>query len=482
MRKKTLLKGILCKLCESVMLVIVGMFLSAYTTIAQESKPTENSPSVGKIPILVVDEQDKPIPGVKLVPWALGSGQYHGVWGTFEGKPDVSGMDPISEMTDQDGTAEILYPILRDAKEKVKTLSVSVRFEHLYYSCGDTKHIDVPLADDGPYKVVMTATASIDLKPMIDGQAVPLDEIYAFWSNPRSWSVEGAPEKLASGHLRILGFLPGDNRVLLARMVDDRITHFTDVVVFNATAGGHEEQNVPLTPAHRVVGKLSDDVPRPVRQGRVVARTIPDLSDVNKVMWTDWAEVSADGSFVLEAWPATESIQLIALCDGYIATSGDAPTEDLKLPKDPYYRPHSFPAGSTDIVVPMKPLSPVTVTITDETNTPIKDMFVAAAPNVGWWAYGSQIYADFSAKGKDILKKRNQVFLKGIRTRAARLRCSYRPELSTSPRGMTITNYQFLWEAVTSRFACEKEIRSTSSYVLKQLVQNNSETGTGWLG
>ena len=407
MSKKSLLQRIVRKLCNSLMFIIAGMFLSAHTAIAQESKTVDNSPAVGKLPILVVDEQDKPISGVKLVPWALGSGQYHGLWGTFEGKPDVSGMDPISETTDQDGTAEILYPILRDAKEKVKTLSVSVRFDHLHYSCGDTKHIDVPLADDGPYKVIMTATASIDLKPLIDGKAVPLDEIYALWSNPRSWSVEGAPEKLASGHLRIHGFMPGENRVLLARMVDDCITHFTDVLVFNATAGGHEEQDVPLVPARRVVGTLSDSVPRPVRQGRVVARTLPKQPDGNNVTWMDWAEVSADGSFALEAWPATESIQLIALCDGFIATSGEAPTEDLKLPKDPYYRPHTFPAGSSDLVVPMKALSPVTVTITDESNAPIKDMFVAASPNVGWWNYGSQIYADFLAKGKNTLKKRN---------------------------------------------------------------------------
>jgi hypothetical protein len=32
--------------------------------------------------------------------------------------------------------------------------------------------------------------------------------------------------------------MPGENRVLLVRMVDDRITHFTDVLVFNATATG----------------------------------------------------------------------------------------------------------------------------------------------------------------------------------------------------------------------------------------------------
>ncbi|MCU0718420.1 MAG: hypothetical protein MUC83_01855 [Pirellula sp.] len=406
MSEKLLLLELASRVFQSMMFAIVGMFLCSCTTHSQESKPAENFSSVGKIPILVVDELDKPIPGVKLVPWALRSGQGHGVWGAFEGKPDVSGMDPISEMTDQDGTAEILYPILRDAKEQVKTLSVSIRFEHLQYSCGDTKHIDVPLADDGPYKVVMTATASIDLKPMIDGKAVPLDEIYAFWSNPRSWSVEGAPEKLASGHLRIHGFLPGENQVLLARMVDDCITHFSDVGSFDVKRGSVHEVEMELVPSVQIVGRLSDNVPRPIRLGRVVARNIPPSSESSHLMWTDWAEVSSDGEFVFNSWPRCEAIQIIALCDGFIATSGKAPTPDLKQSQDYFYRPHTFNVSNQKIVIPMTALVPVTVTATSQDNAPVSGLDIAVCPNVGWWNYGSQIYGLNMVRGRKLLSQR----------------------------------------------------------------------------
>ena len=50
------------------------------------------APQVAVLPILVVSQNGRPIEGVKVVPWALGCGQGHGVWGPFEGKPDESGM------------------------------------------------------------------------------------------------------------------------------------------------------------------------------------------------------------------------------------------------------------------------------------------------------------------------------------------------------------------------------------------------------
>lgn len=406
MRKHLFQEGIVATPIKASLFVIVVQIMIVCMALTQKVRATDDSLVVGKLPILVVDEQDKPIPGVKLVPWALGSGQGHGVWGPFEGKPDESGMDPISEITDADGTAEILYPIYRDAKEKVKTLSVSVQFEHLHYSCGDTKHIDVPLADSEPFKVVMTATVSIDLKPVIDGNAVPLDEIYALWSNPRSWSVEGTPEKLASGHLRIHGFLPGENRVLLARMFDDVITHFSANVSFLAKQGSIHAMDVELAPAMQIIGRLSDNVPRPIRNGRVVVRSIPPHSDATHPMWTDWSEVSAEGEFVFNAWPHGESIQIIAICDGFIATSGKAPSPDLEKSEDPYYRPQTFTVENSAIVVSMKELVPVTITATNSDDVPVAGLDVAFTPNVGWWNYGTQIYGTRMVSGKKLLRQR----------------------------------------------------------------------------
>jgi hypothetical protein len=295
---------------------------------------------------------------------------------------------------------------LRDAKEKVKTLSVSVRFEHLHYSCGDTKHIDVPLADDGPYKVIMTATASIDLKPLIAGKTVPLDQIYALWSNPRTWRSDGAPESLASGYLRIHGFLPGENRVLLARMVDDVIPHFSNVECIEVKQGSVHEVEMELVPSVQIVGRLSDNVPRPVRHGRVVARNIPPSSESSHPRWTDWTEVSADGEFVFDSWPRGEAIQIIALCDGFIATSGKAPTHDLKQSEDSYYRPHAFNVADQKMVVPMTALVPVTITATNQENAPVSGLDIAVSPNVGWWNYGSQIYGLNMVRGKKLLSQR----------------------------------------------------------------------------
>jgi len=402
-----MLREILIGLHPILKLGSLAILLNGLLAVAQDTQSSIESPMVGKLPILVVDSDGQPIPGVKLIPWALGSGQYHGPWGTFEGRPDVSGMNPVPETTDEDGTAEILYPILRDAKEQVKTLSVSVRFEHPEYSCGDTKHIDVPLAVDVPYKVVMTATASIDLKPWIDGKAVPLDGIYALWSSPGSWSSDNTPEKLASGHIRIRGFLSGENRVLLVRMIDEYITHFSNIRTFELKPGDSNESEIELVPSVRITGKLSDNVPRPVKHGRVIARTVPSSSEATHPMWVDWTEVSDDGTFMFAAWPRDQSIQLIAICDGFIAASGEAPTSELKLTEDPYYRPNTFRAGQTNFTIPMKPLSPVTITVINESNNPVSDLDIAASPNVGWWNYGSQIYGLNMVRGKSLLHHRD---------------------------------------------------------------------------
>src|SRR5690606_8923390 len=99
--------------------------------------------------------------------------------------------------------------------------------------------------------------------------------LYVIWSNYRSWQVDGAPEKLASGKLRIRGFLPGPNTFLLIRMANETITHFSEFMHLILEEGNVNKLALPLIPAVRVVGKWSENVPRPVRDGRVVARTVP---------------------------------------------------------------------------------------------------------------------------------------------------------------------------------------------------------------
>lgn len=365
-----------------------------------------NSVKVSELPMLIVDSHGQPIPDVKIIPWALGSGQGHGTWGPFEGKPDASGMEPETVETDEKGLAIVRYPFFRSALEKTRTLVVSLSFDHPEYSNEDTEHINVPLTADGPYKVVMSAAASIEIKPLIEDQPVALDDLNAIWTNRLSWQAGSRPKKLSSGKLRIDGFRPGPNSFLVVRMMEDTVTHFSKIECFDLEEGSVKELEVELKPAVRVIGKLSENVPRPISNGRVVARSLSDSSKTNATMWLDWAPVAEDGSFVFEAWPNGVDIQLIALCDSFIATSGKAPSKELEFPNDGYHRPHAFDVGKSEIVVPMMPLVPVKVTVTDENNAPVGGLDVATSPNVGWWNYGSQIYASPLVKGGNLVRER----------------------------------------------------------------------------
>jgi hypothetical protein len=117
-----------------------------------------------------------------------------------------------------------------------------------------------------------------------------------------------------------------------------------------------------------------------------------------------------DGTFVIDGWPADERLQLIALCEGYIATSGKAPDVVEQPPdptKDSFNRPQVFAAESNErIKVAMIPLVPCAITAVDEDNKAIAGVKVSSWPNVGWWNDGSQIYCAPLVRGERLLRLR----------------------------------------------------------------------------
>ncbi len=114
--------------------------------------------------------------------------------------------------------------------------------------------------------------------------------------------------------------------MLLVKLEGDRAAQFSKITDFEIEAGLPKTIEVALHPSLRISGVLSDNVPRPVRNGRLKMETIdPAGADNNRVSWFSWTPIQPDGTFAIDAWPADEPLQLIALCDGYIATSGPRP-------------------------------------------------------------------------------------------------------------------------------------------------------------
>lgn len=182
---------------------------------------------------------------------------------------------------------------------------------------------------------------------------------------------------------------------MVIRLEEERPTHFGPVETVEID-GSEDPVNrtVELLPAVRVRGRLDDSVPRPVKNGRVKVETINAGLSWDEINWFSWAEVNEDGTFVIEEWPANQPIQLIALCDGFIAKSGEKPA--MVKPEravEGRLRPQVFmKPGEAELVVEMTPLIACNIQVVNGFGKPVQGADIVSAPNVSWWNGGSQIY------------------------------------------------------------------------------------------
>ncbi len=362
-----------------------------------------------ELPVRVVDHDGKPIVKAKVIPWALRSSQGHGWW--RDDPEDRANMAPQEVFTDVEGRATVKYPKFRDVEEGVQTIGVSLQVDHPEFAYADDLHIEVPLEQDSPHEIKLEEGASVVVRPRFTGDADAAGEILAVWSDGRSWRSDAAIKNLADGSLEIPVMSPGENSLLLIKLDGERATHFSTITDFELTAGEPEQLDVELRPAIRVTGVLSENVPRPVKNGRVKVETLrPSAENYDRVMWFSWAPVEADGTFMVEAWPAGETMQLIALCGGYIAESGEAPSvvKNAPDPKDDFFnRPQVFDEFDEPIEVAMTPMQTCVVRAVDEGDSPVAGVEVGAWPNVGWWNHGSQIYCNPLVRGERLLRLRD---------------------------------------------------------------------------
>jgi hypothetical protein len=394
----------------------VAAIVCRWATIANAESPASTTSAVAalagqqvlELPVRVVDKSGRPIADVKVTPWALRSSQGHGLWRKGDKEAHLS---PESAFTDSDGAIAVGYPAFRDSKEQIRTIGVSLAVDHPDYAYQADLHIDVPLEAKGPYEITLSDGAPLEVAVTLDGKPADLENVFALWSDGRSWQPGVKPEKLADARLRIPTMPPGDNSVLLVKLDGDRATHFSAIHDLKIVEGENNRTEIELEPALEIKGRLSANVPRPVRNGRVKVWTLtPKGAHHSRVDWFTWVPVEEDGTFLITGWPKDEPIQVIALCDGFCATSGKAP-DAVENPPDPskdhFTRPQVFVLGRQEIKLAMTPLARCAVTTVDEDEKPVAGIRVISWPNVAWWNDGSQIYCDPLVRGERLLKDRN---------------------------------------------------------------------------
>jgi hypothetical protein len=365
--------------------------------------------------VKVQDEEGLPIENVTVSPWALRSSQGHGRWGEDD---EFAEMSPIETKTNSNGVATIQYPFYRNVAERTRTFSVSVNLKHPDFTIGDAVHIDVPLRSDAPETIEMVRGASVEFIPIQESGLIETDQIYVV-SSDRLTSVGDSLTRMAD-RVTLKPLAPGPFRAMLVRLSDGEAIEFSDPIELTLQPGANESKRVEMHPAIDIHGRLGDEVPRPIVAGRVCVIASPRKHPLPNFDWTQWAPVDADGGFVIKGFPRTEPLQVIALCDQFVAANGRDPNANVeddrgaetdplgglmalvnmakeltKPPHPPCTRPQTFePNPEQPITIRMSPLVRCEVSVLDPDRKPLSNLLVGACPNVYWWDWGSQIYGD----------------------------------------------------------------------------------------
>jgi hypothetical protein len=145
-------------------------------------------------------------------------------------------------------------------------------------------------------------------------------------------------------------------------------------------------EDVEVYTGTRLTGKISDKVPRPIRDGQVMALQAPMPFDdkqnlgIATLRWGDWVPIREDGSFEFVSLPRSGKIQMIAKCDGFVGKRGFTNDESFDIEE-----------LETNVVLEMTPTIDVEIVVTDNAGLPISGASVGFSPNQLWNGWGSQI-------------------------------------------------------------------------------------------
>lgn len=342
-------------------------------------------------PIVVKDADGQPIKGAVLKPWALRSSLGHGGWRA----ESTGGTEPQEVTTDANGHAVVEYPKFHSLDEQIAVTAVTVSIDHPDHPHVSHEDVTVPATSTDPHIASMPRGAAIEVNVTKDGQPFHDEKVVAMWSGGGGFG-DGQDTLLHNGGtLRIPPLKEGPGQLMLIRIHGTKATHFSSIETVDVIASAEPIQlDVEILPALPVRGKLSDNVPRPVEDGRIKLQTIDDGKSWDGVDWFEWAPVAADGTFIIDAWPQNQPVQLIALCDGFIARNGEAPAMvPPNRSRGSYLRAQVFLEPQTsEIVVDMVPMVRCRFECKNAFDKPLADTTVGSGPNIGWWNGGSQIY------------------------------------------------------------------------------------------
>ncbi|MEO8428681.1 MAG: M56 family metallopeptidase, partial [Verrucomicrobiota bacterium] len=213
--------------------------------------------------VLVQDESGKAVEGATIEPYALRvKGPRwvdHYGWSTelYGDRPRVT--------TDKEGKALVKYPVVALPAEKLLTGLISFTLAHPDFtpSTGDAR------VNESNQPVRLTHGIPLEVSGYVGKNHEPVAEVFALLGGEpgpkaKDW------QKKENGGLAYNQLSPGGHMVQLMGKAPSGEIVYSEAVAFTAEHGKLCKLALEMKPGIRLVGRLDDNVPRPVKNGRAI--------------------------------------------------------------------------------------------------------------------------------------------------------------------------------------------------------------------
>lgn len=267
--------------------------------------------------VLVTDATGKPVAGAAVMPFAMRVIEVggHGFWNeTLLGRPKTA-------VSDQQGLATIRYPRRIGGSPDVwTTRSVTFEVRHPEF-VEQVVHFEL-----GSKRAEVTLEAGCEVQlSAVDEHGKPITDFGVLMSGrfaSDQWTSDG------SGGKRTRAIKDGKWQTMLVKLDADGPTLFSSVLPLPVRPGQVVKiRNVQLSPGARISGRLSHEVPRPVKHGRIISVVVPKPAASSyapadpSLVWYECADINEAGEFELPSVPRGGEVQIIAICDGWVSTT-----------------------------------------------------------------------------------------------------------------------------------------------------------------
>ncbi len=334
--------------------------------------PTETATLV----VSITDQAGKPITGATITPYGCRCLEEPSTgWGWPTG--NVGKPKPAS--TDVQGIARVTYPVkFGSDPDWMTTSEISTMVTHPEF-ISQQWSID---PRGGKAALTMRQGCQLTFSAVDDrGDSIEVGIMMPGPGRTPKWIED------ESGVKRSRAVPDGNWQTMLVSPRDDGQHLFSGVFSIRLRDGQAVNiRNVTLRPGLRLRGRVSDDVPRPVTGGKIVANAIPKpagnswANENPSVTWVTSTKINDDGTFEFPSLPRSGVLQLITVCNGYLGVNQDQPE-----PKPVFRQGMFLDLDDVDVdkgvTIPMEPAGTVKVKVLKPDGQPLADAYVAMCPN-----------------------------------------------------------------------------------------------------